>query len=72
MGAAQVLLEFFGQSMCLRCRRSMSKYDRKVDTPSYELRGRCGYCAMPVTDAARDRLEPAHRAGEAGTYPPPT
>lgn len=44
-----------GLSVCVRCRRGLSGMDRKRDTPHLEPAS-CGWCAMPLTAAARAQL----------------
>lgn len=60
VGASSRFHEFHLEaSSCLRCRREMSKVDRKLECEHY-LPHRCSFCGKPLTDEAKARLGPPH------------
>lgn len=51
---------------CLRCRRSLSRVDRRYDSPQAEP-DFCGFCGTPLTDQARAMLDPPRHCPEMPT-----
>lgn len=45
-----------GASCCLRCRRTLTSVDRRMECPHF-LPARCSFCGLPLTAQARAQLD---------------